>query len=81
MEKRLMIMTQRYASNLLKKGRNNEFTLIELNQHYSQADNVTVGHYYLALIGGPNRATKDAVGVTPLRAVERCLEKHGVTFR
>lgn len=75
-----MTFTRRYASNLLKKGKNNEFELLDLKRQYTDVDGLAVGIYYQVLIKG-TQWKKDAAGVTPLQAVERCLEKHGVTFR
>ena len=74
-------VTRRYASNLLSKGKNSEFTIGNLKRTYTTIDNIVVGYYFFVEIGGANYQTKDAAGATPLQAVERCLEKHGVHFR
>jgi hypothetical protein len=82
-DKRFMIpqnVTSRYARNLLVKGTNNEFEVIGMKRTYSEVDGLTIGHYYNIAIKGP-QWTKEAAGVTPEQAVNRCLTKHGVTFR
>jgi len=74
-------VTSRYARNLLTKGRNSDFVIVTLTRQYHAVEGLTIGHYYSVDIGGGNYPTKEAVGVTPEQAVERCLRKHGVTFR
>jgi hypothetical protein len=75
-------VTSRYARNLLVKGLNNEFEILGLKRTYSEVDNLTIGVYYTVIIKDLSKGfTKDAAGVTPEQAVNRCLEKYGVTFR
>ena len=75
-------VTRRYASNLLGKGTNNDFTLVAMTRRNSVIDNMTVGYYYyITIVANGPRTTQEAAGATPLQAVERCLVKHGVTFR
>lgn len=73
-------MTRRYVTNLLKKGKNDEFEILDLKRQYTDVDGLAIGMYYTILIKSKDWK-KDAAGVTPLQAVERCLQKHGVTFR
>jgi hypothetical protein len=75
-------VTSRYARNLLIKGRNNEFEILDLKRTYSEVDGLTIGIYYTIMIKDLGKGLKkDAAGVTPEQAVNRCLTKHGVTFR
>lgn len=75
-------VTSRYSRNLLVKGRNNEFELLDLKRTYSEVDGLSIGIYYLAIVKSLDQGfKKDAAGVTPEQAVHRCLEKYGVTFR
>ena len=77
-----MTFTRRYASNLLKKGFNNEFTIQVITRQHSIVEELVVGYYYMAaLTNNGTRLQRDSVGATPLQAVERCLEKHGIAFR
>jgi hypothetical protein len=73
-------VTSRYARNLLVKGKNNEYVLEYITRRYSMVDEITVGDYFLAEITQLN-VRREAAGATPEQAVNRCLEKHGVTFR
>lgn len=76
------IFTRRYVSNLLQKGRNNEFTIIALTRNHSMVEELVVGYYYLVTVSANgSRISRDSVGATPLQAVENCLAKHGVKFR
>jgi hypothetical protein len=74
-------MTSRYARNLLNNGRNNDFTIVDLQREHTMVDEVLIGYYYTVAITGGNGKKIIAVGATPTQAVTRCLEKHGVTFR
>jgi hypothetical protein len=75
-------VTSRYVRNLLVKGENNEYVIINMNRRTNMVDELIIGYYYateLTTLG--TRITKMAIGVTPEQAVRRCLEKHGVSFR
>jgi hypothetical protein len=74
-------VTLRYVRNLLVKGSNNDFVLRSIFINYSMIDEIQVGYYYTAVIQMPHGLHKEAVGVTPEQAIQRCLLKHGVTFR
>jgi hypothetical protein len=74
-------VTERYISNLLKGGINDAFEIRELISKDSVVDGVIVGCYYEVTIGAINKPYVSAVGATPMQAVRRALEKHGVTFR
>lgn len=75
-------ITSRYARNLLVKGENNEYTITSVMRRTNMIDDFTIGYYYTAdIVSLGSRTTKMAVGVTPEQAVNRCLAKHGVTFR
>lgn len=77
-----MTFTKRYATNLLKSGKNNEFEILDLKRQYTDVDGLAIGVYYIAYIKRlDNGFQRDAAGVTILQSIERCLEKHGVTFR
>jgi len=76
-----MIVTIRYAGNLLRKGKNNEFVILDVLRQHHEVDEITVGYYFDATIIASSGQKRTATGVTPLQAVERCLVKHGVTFR
>lgn len=75
-------VTSRYSNRILLLGRNDTFELESLVQKIATVDNLPVGVYFEASIkrtvGFENCA---AVGATPRQAVQRSLEKHGVTFR
>jgi hypothetical protein len=77
-------VSSRYAYRLLREGRNDPFELVKVDRHESTHDGLVVGHYYEAtivkriLMNGPNSHT--ASGATPQQAVERALERAGVTF-
>jgi hypothetical protein len=74
-------VTSRYARNLLVKGKNNEFHLLSLVRKSSMVDECWIGNYYTAEIVSTHGMRHEAVGPTPENAVNRCLDKHGVTFR
>lgn len=74
-------ITDRYTRNLLASGRNKTFEIKTITRQYTEADGLCVGTYYDCIVGGNGLSTKNAVGVTPLQALTRCLTKHGVTFR
>ena len=73
--------TIRYAGNLLRKGSSDDFKLQNILINYNMVDQLQMGNYYVAAIRNNSGTAKEAAGVTPLQAVTRCLEKHGVTFR
>jgi hypothetical protein len=75
-------VTIRYIARLLRRGRNDEFELINLLRQNATHDDIIIGHYYEAIILRLNdSASKTAAGVTPHQAVQRALSKSGVTFR
>lgn len=75
-------ITQRYVNRLLVAGGNEHFSLLRLEQTGSFVDGISVGTYYNALIGLIGDLEKrEAAGATPRQAVERALQKFGVTFR
>lgn len=74
-------VTSRYARNLLVKGSNNEYIIIDVLRQYHTVDEIVIGQYYDATITAVGGQKKTATGVTPEQAVNRCLGKHGVTFR
>ena len=74
-------VTSRYVRNLLVKGRNNEFILMDILRMHHEVDSVIIGHYFDATVKSNENQKRTATGVTPEQAVERCLAKHGVTFR
>jgi formate dehydrogenase assembly factor FdhD len=75
-------VTSRYARNLLVKGENNEYTVVSMMRRTNMIDDFVIGYYYAAdIVATGTRVTKMAIGVTPEQAVNRCLVKHGVTFR
>ena len=75
-------VTSRYTRNLLVKGENNEYVIINMNRKTNMVDELIIGYYYaveITVLGA--RTTQTAIGVTPEQAVHRCLTKHGVSFR
>lgn len=74
-------VTSRYTRNLLVKGSNNEFILQDVLRQYHTVDEIVVGQYYDATLVAISSQKKTATGVTPEQAVQRCLRKHGVTFK
>lgn len=76
--------SNRYISNLLNKGRNDDFELIGLAQQNATHDGIVVGSYYnisLRRHSNPESDPGIAAGVTPSQAARRCMRKFGVTFR
>jgi hypothetical protein len=77
-------VSSRYAYRLLAEGHNEPFELVKVDRHESTHDGLVVGHYYEAVIvkrilmNGPNSHT--AAGASPRQAVERALQRAGVTF-
>jgi hypothetical protein len=75
-------VTNRYVGRLIRKGFNYEFELVNLLRRDATADDLVIGHYYQAVIMRLiDSCSESAAGVTPLQAVQRALEKAGVTFR
>jgi hypothetical protein len=75
-------VTIRYIGRLLRRGRNDNFELINLLRQNATHDDIIIGHYYEAIILRLNdSASETAAGVTPLQAIQRALSKSGVTFR
>jgi hypothetical protein len=73
-------VTSRYVRNLLVKGKNNDFELMTILNQYAIVDELQVGRYYEARVVRLH-VGHVAMGVTPEQAIQRCLAKHGVTFR
>lgn len=75
-------VTSRYTRNLLVKGENNEYVIINMNRKTNMVDELIIGYYYVVEITAlGQRTSQTAIGVTPEQAVHRCLTKHGVSFR
>jgi hypothetical protein len=74
-------VTIRYAANLLRKGSNDTFILVEVHQEAIIHDGIRLGSYYEANIRRRNYNSETASGVTPIQAITRALGKAGVTFR
>ena len=75
-------VTIRYVGNLIRRGRTDDFELINLIRLEATHDDILIGHYYEAIVLRPSAAASEtAAGVTPLQAVQRALSKSGVTFR
>ena len=76
-------VTPRYITNLLVKGKNEDYELISLEHQNAMHDNIIVGSYYNITIRQPlpDHSSEIASGVTPHQAAERALTKFGVTFR
>lgn len=76
-------VTVRYLNRLLREGTNDQFKICELNRDYSKVDNVVIGVYYRIVLKNPllEPPLQIGIGVTPAQALQRALEKHGVTFR
>lgn len=77
-------LTIRYIRHLLTYGSNPRFHLAQLARDISIQDNVVVGTFYRAMLvdhanGDDNK--QEAIGNTPEHAVQRALEKFGLTFR
>jgi hypothetical protein len=70
----------RYVSNLLNRGRNDDFNLVSVTQENAIHDGIVVGSYYTICIRHIE-AVLAASGVTPSQAARRCMKKFGVTFR
>lgn len=73
-------ITARYISNLLHDGQNKDFVLDSLQAISNLVEEVKVGHYYKAILMHL-KDTQIGIGATPAQAVQRSLEKFGVTFR
>ena len=73
-------LTDRYVTNLLHHGRNATFDLSALTQCDSVVKQETVGCYYEAVVQHLMQH-ESACGATPVVAVKRALEKHGVSFK
>lgn len=75
-------VTTRYATNLLHRGKNNEFKLLSIERQLSLIEDVCVGEYYEALVRESHTPQPvSGVGMTPIRAVMKALEKLNVTFK
>lgn len=77
-------LTIRYVRHILTYGSNPRFHLAQLARDISIQDNVVVGSFYRASLidhaNGDDRQ-QEAIGTTPEHAVQRALEKFGLTFR
>jgi hypothetical protein len=74
-------VTIRYAGNLLRKGSNDAFEITNLTRQQALHDGIIIGFYYDCTIQRRNSNSQTASGVTPMQAIQRALEKVGVTFR
>jgi hypothetical protein len=74
-------VTSRYARNLMVKGKNNEFHLLKIERHNHMIDGAWIANYYTAEIVSNYGMNQTAAAPIPEQAVNRCLSKHGVTFR
>jgi len=74
-------VTSRYARNLIVRGKNNEYHLLSIKRENTMIDGCWIANYYVAEIVSTHGVAKTAVGPSPENAVNRCLDKHGVTFR
>jgi len=74
-------VTSRYARNLMVKGQNHEFHLLQLKRENHWIDGAWIANYYTAEIVSTGGMTHTAAGPSPENAINRCLSKHGVTFR
>jgi hypothetical protein len=74
-------VTSRYARNLIIKGKNTEFHLLKIERHNHWIDGAWIANYYNAEIVSTNGMSHTAAAPSPEMAVNRALEKHGVTFR
>ena len=72
----------RYVGSLIRRGRTDQFELLNLIRLNATHDDVVIGHYYEAVVLRMNNSDSQvAAGVTPYQAVQRALSKAGVTFR
>lgn len=74
-------VTQRYLSNLIHNGRNHEFDIDILIRRSNMVDGTVCGYYFTAKVVSTADILFECSGATPTQAIQRCLEKHGVTFR
>ena len=75
-------VSSRYHRNLLIKGKNNDFEVLYLTRDNNVVDEVVIGIYYKVDVKRLSTGIKQqAAGVTPEQAVQRALQKHGVSFR
>lgn len=73
-------VTSRYASNLVRDGRNRDFEIDAIVRKPALVDGHLVGHYYAATVVH-QILRAEGIGASPLQATTRALEKLGVTFR
>ena len=75
-------VTRRYASNLLLEGSNDVFAIEQISEQPHVVGGDRVGYFYMARVKTQADFTvREAAGATPRQAVERALEKLGVTFQ
>lgn len=78
-------VTERYVSNLLKRGTNNDFRICTIYRQIAIEDGCCVGVYYQVMLASTTQSPESdkirGVGLTPASALRRALEKFGVTFR
>jgi hypothetical protein len=72
--------SNRYISNLLNRGRNDDFDLVSITRENATHDGIIVGGYYNISVRHIE-ATLTASGVTPAQAARRCMKRFGVTFK
>lgn len=72
----------RYATNLLARGKNREFELLDIARRTSIEDEVCIGAYYTVVLKPLSDAPiTTAAGIQPIQALVRALERAGVTFK
>lgn len=75
-------VTERYVSNLLRDGQNNEFVMQSNCAHNTEVEGVRIGiHFRAEVYEVGHSVLKDGFATTPASALRRALEKFGVTFR
>jgi hypothetical protein len=74
-------VTSRYARNLMVKGVNHEFHLLQIKRENHWIDGAWIANYYTAELVASDGMCNTAAAPTPEQAVTRCLSKYGVTFR
>lgn len=76
-------VTNRYVSNLLTHGQNNEFMIDSVTRHVSLVEGTPIGYYYkVGIVLVLDQAQQwTSVGPTILGALHNALLTSGVTFR
>lgn len=76
-------VTDRYITNLLRQGSNDNYEIVGLHRQLTHVDNIPVGTYYSCIISCPGNdfAEHTGIGANPVAAIRRALGAAGVTFR